>query len=253
VLKSQFNPVWESFDIHELFRIIRESWLTECSKLGWCDLDGYCSLHSWHNFQKPADILLAVKQREDSLYEHRFTTSTASVARGHKRKASGTELVQQSLLEYVHEGHLARHKRIRLQTASPNSGGSSPTGEGSASNSKEFPEPRVEFAPAKEPALAVDLSVSCLSNDVSLPHRPLPEGAELCSWLRHWEVPSGRLSLMQSLEFDIRKSDFFSRREMVSRKRTRNLGDLFRAWRNAATQLPIEQVDMTLDDVSNWA
>ena len=30
VLKSQFNPVWETFNIHELFHVIRREWLLAC-------------------------------------------------------------------------------------------------------------------------------------------------------------------------------------------------------------------------------
>jgi hypothetical protein len=57
---------------------------------------------------------------------------------------------------------------------------------------------------------------------------------------------------MRQEVLDITKSDFFDRCVLVSRKRVRNLGDLFNTWKNSVMQLPqeraIEPTPMDVDD-----
>jgi hypothetical protein len=104
-------------------------------------------------------------------------------------------------------------------------------------------------APMEEPHL--DLSISCLSTD-PLPRMPAPDHP-LASWCYVWKRISGRSYLVRQEYLDIRKSDFFDRRVMVSRKRTRNLGDLFNTWKHSIEQLPEEKaIDLTLSDVNDF-
>lgn len=37
VLKSHFNPLWDSFNIHEMWDKIRSSWMNSVSSMPWCD------------------------------------------------------------------------------------------------------------------------------------------------------------------------------------------------------------------------
>lgn len=54
VLKSSFNPVWETFNIHELWNTIKEEWLARCNAMAWCDLPS-CEApgHGFGKFPRP--------------------------------------------------------------------------------------------------------------------------------------------------------------------------------------------------------
>ena len=81
---------------------------------------------------------------------------------------------------------------------------------------------------------------------------PIPEHP-LASWCYVWKCVSGWSYLVHQETLDIRKSDFFDQRVMVSRKRTRNLGDLFNTWKHSIEQLPEEEaIDLTLSDVNDF-
>jgi hypothetical protein len=94
-----------------------------------------------------------------------------------------------------------------------------------------------------------DTSVSCLSRD-PLPRLPAP-GHPLASHCYVWESVRGRTHLLRKEVLDLRKTDFFDRRVMVSRKRTRNLADLFNTWKHSIKQLP-EEREIDLLDVDDF-
>lgn len=56
VVKTEFNPVWDQFNVHELMTTIRNTWLTEIHKETWCDMDVFCSLHNERTIPIPPEI-----------------------------------------------------------------------------------------------------------------------------------------------------------------------------------------------------
>jgi hypothetical protein len=259
VLKSQFNPILDSFNVHDLFDVIRKEWIRCCENQAWCDLEGFCALHNKARIAKPADILASEKRREDTLYKHKFVMSETPSAVPHKRAARpDSELRQTDLLEFVNQGHLGVHKRLK-SSADPSHRGISTAVGVEASVGKRV-EPAIAAGPlafmaadgdAPEEDFVPDLSISCHSTDL-LPRLPAPDHplATLCYV---WKRTRGRAYLVRQEVLDLRKSDFFDRRVMVSRKRTRNLGDLFNTWKHSIEHLPEEKaVDLTLMDVDDF-
>jgi hypothetical protein len=251
VLKSQFNPVWESFNIHKLFDVIRETWYLRCEEQPWCDLQGLCAIHNMYTIPKPPEMVRAVNMRERSLYKYRIEGSSTVAKR--PRSPSPTYWRQTHLSEYVVEGRLsAKRPKISHESAS-RSGSSDEGGEGpGVAPGKELPAPnaaqgvQAELAPH-----APDLLVSCRYG-TDLPRLPdTSDGTR--SWLCFWEEHAGRTSFVRREMLDLRKTDFFSRRALVSRKRTRNLFDLTSTWRKNAKQLPSEQLDIDRQDVDEWS
>ena len=72
VLKSQFNPVIDSFNVHELFDVICKEWIRSCESLPWCDVEGFCAIHNAKRILKPADVHASKKARTATLYKYRL-------------------------------------------------------------------------------------------------------------------------------------------------------------------------------------
>ncbi|TDL15596.1 hypothetical protein BD410DRAFT_845099 [Rickenella mellea] len=70
----------------------------------------------------------------------------------------------------------------------------------------------------------------------------------------HWyRLPEPLIGRGTRLEFDVFKTDFFERRMLVSRKRTRNLGDFASSWRKAMMQEFQEHIPATeLELAEEW-
>jgi hypothetical protein len=257
VLKSQFNPILDSFNVHELFDVIRKEWTESCEKQPWCDLEGFCAIHNKARIAKPAKILATEKRREDTLYKHRFVMTDTPQGVPHKRAARpDSELRQTDLLEFVNQGHLGALKRLRTDGDPTHMG--VPTVLRVDAGAGMRIEPAVPAGPltieVEGDALEQDppdTSVSCSSSDL-LPRLPAP-GHPLASHCFVWERINGRTHLVRKETLDLRKTDFFTRRVMVSRKRTRNLADLFNTWKHSIDNLPEEKaVDLTLMDVDDF-
>jgi hypothetical protein len=73
------------------------------------------------------------------------------------------------------------------------------------------------------------------------------------SWVVNPRIQGDRVvSLDSRALFDVRKTDFFDRKFLVSRKRTRNLGDLVSMWKKSvlSTQPAIDDcLNLYLDDI----
>ncbi|KAG1726033.1 uncharacterized protein EDB91DRAFT_1254546 [Suillus paluster] len=80
-----------------------------------------------------------------------------------------------------------------------------------------------------------DFSWSCRSSDPDLPRLPLDPQQPLCRWARYWvcNKPGDIPVFVQELMEDIRLSDIPGRRGVVSKKRTRALGDLYNTWKKS--------------------
>jgi hypothetical protein len=257
VLKTEFNPVWESFNVHELFDVIRKSWSMEYNKLPWCDLEGRCALHNHMTLPMPPEISAEVDNRLKSLFKHSFEGS-ASIGRSQrKHHKRSDDLTQRLLVDWVADGRLTKCRRgvqdVQGDASNAVASGSSSgtpretvvmtgTQEKTAEDDVQTTAPEV-----REPS--PDISVLCLYGGDDLP-RISPEDKRPCSLLYSWECQAGRASLVQRWRFDVYKTDLSSRWFLVSRKRIKNLYDLAAAWRasqinslTAANAVAEDQVD----------
>jgi hypothetical protein len=254
VLKSQFNPVFDSFNVHELFDVIRKEWTRSCEGLAWCNLDGFCAVHNAKRVPKPTNIRRTEKLRADTQYKHRFVMSETPVV-PLKRAAPPleSELVQTDLREFVNQGILGTLKRRKLgkeralPTLSEVETVASPTG---LPRLATFVEPSADDI-VLDDVLLTDPSISCIDNNL-LPRLADPDHP-LASWCYVWERKTRQTHFVRQKVFDIRKSDFFDRRVMVSRKRTRNLADLFNTWKHSVMQLLDERaIEFDKSDVNDF-
>jgi hypothetical protein len=110
VLKTEFNPVWESFNVHELFDVIRKSWSMEYNKLPWCDLEGQCVLHNHTTLRMPPEIAAEVDNRLKSLYKHLFVGSATTGRSQRKRCQRSDDLTQQMLNDWVSDRRLTKRR-----------------------------------------------------------------------------------------------------------------------------------------------
>jgi hypothetical protein len=46
VVKTEFNPVWDQFNMQGMLASIRETWFNHTSTVAWCNLEGQCDLHN---------------------------------------------------------------------------------------------------------------------------------------------------------------------------------------------------------------
>jgi hypothetical protein len=251
VLKSEFNPIWETFNIHDLHHTIIKSWSEGRDALPWCNLEGRCALHNHNTIPMPDNVRADVNKRLDSLYKHRFSGSAeiASGSRIVKRRLPSEDLTQSRLDSFVSEGQLLT-KRPRIGSVSRDESDVAMFASEVArySSSEEEIEDSADLPARSSP---VDLSVSCRSTDTSLPRLVEPDGP--FSHLVTWESVNGRASFSHKESLDLTKTDFLKRRMLVSRKRTRNMFDLTSAWRKAMMKIDSETApDADSDPVNAW-
>jgi hypothetical protein len=242
----------DSFNVHELFDVIRSKWIEECESMPWCNLQGFCAIHNAKRIPKPTNIRAIEKKRADTLYKHKIVTGDISIPSKRPAPPVESELVQVFIGEFVTDGVLGVLKRRRLGKERE-----VPTLAEIASAAS-LPRPLALAVPEgpsieaeEEPPFLPDINVSCVLG-TDLP-RVVDPDVPFTSWCYEWERRTRQTYLVRNSVIDLRKTDFFSRRVMISRKRTRNLGDLFNAWKHSINQLPEEQtVDITASDVDDF-
>jgi hypothetical protein len=259
VLKSEFNPVWESFNVHELFDVMRKSWSREYYKLPWCDLEGRCALHNNTTLPMPSHIADAVDKRLKSLYKHTFSASAVVGRSQRKRRQRSDDLTQALLGDWVSDGRLTKRRR----GANPVSGHDTNAQAGPGSADTRPGPVQCDEVPGESPVAddgeqiadvepEQDVSTSCRFGGPDLPRLILESRNRPLGFLYSWEEQAGKASLVQKAVFDLYKTDIVDRRFLVSRKRTKNLYDLAAAWR--ASQINSLDADNALaeDQVDAW-
>jgi hypothetical protein len=246
VLKSSFNPLWEDFDVKSLFATIKKSWVENLPSIDRCNLEGRCSLHNSSTMQHtiPFNLRVAEKKRLDaSEFKHTLLQDVHSLVDTQTPGASGSSgSLHQETLDRFWTGHPSgsREKSSdQLPTGNRKRRQTSPGDlrvvkrKGDKSSASVIYETVVAPTPSSEPGKVLDLSVSCLSTDPTLPRLPEPDGP--FSWAVRWKHHERHgLMLEKDKVFDFFKTSFFNRRMLVSRKRTTNLFDLASVWRKAA-------------------
>ena len=248
VLKTNFNPIWESFNVHEMFDSIKTVWSEEYNQIPWCDLQGRCAHHNSDTIPMPNQVRRAAETRAKTLYKHTIVGSaTISTGTPQARKRGLGEGVQTTLEEWIGEG--PAWKRAREMT--------------SAVEALQVDEPETEERPFSNEGLAAlqyaasraaspipdsqSFEVSCRSLDPSLPRVEALEGP--VSRRYKWESSGKGIPVFAyTSEFDLYKTDFPGRRFLVSRKRTYNAFDLIATWRRS--QMSQADTD-TLSETAN--
>ena len=232
VLKTHFNPAWSAFNVHELGKVVTESWLS--------------SLHKYD---------YAEQQREVSRRVHRVSLSPAP-QEGHgdapssatpSPKPLGGDTVQRTLSD-IWAGRV-----WRTGEAGPSGLASGSRAQPTADQAEEGMDDMraIEADNMSNPAQSVP--ASDLGSGIRTPSSPvgspvLPDG--------HAGDPKGPLITTGSLlpvghsnalelesVLDLRFGGFIDREWIVSRKRNRNLGDFVSAWKKALLNTaPVEDV-----------
>ena len=232
VLKTHFNPAWSAFNVHELGKVVTESWLS--------------SLHKYD---------YAEQQREVSRRVHRVSLSPAP-QEGHgdapssatpSPKPLGGDTVQRTLSD-IWAGRV-----WRTGEAGPSGLASGSRAQPTADQAEEGMDDMraIEADNMSNPAQSVP--ASDLGSGTRTPSSPvgspaLPDG--------HAGDPKGPLITTGSLlpvghsnalelesVLDLRFGGFIDREWIVSRKRNRNLGDFVSAWKKALLNTaPVEDV-----------
>jgi hypothetical protein len=196
VLKSEFNPVWETFNIHELRTAITKRWLEGRNAEPWCDLPT-CENVTHFGFVNR-------KARED-----RSRKRTALVMHHeHMADGSGTWSAPD-----IQESRKARKLHSRLAA------GTAQRAASSVDASEAFAPGPIESVPAYCDAVGLESE--------RLPNSTLP-----MSWHVHWR--DGRhAGVERTLLFDVARAAFFDNKLLVSRKRTTQMSDLTSVWKKA--------------------
>ena len=244
VLKSEFNPMWTKFNVHELFNILRAEWVQRDPYTVWCDLkDGVCSIHNEQTIPMSAEVSRKMQRhrehRQDALdaYEAAQVAFRAGVQdsilqprpAARKRKAPighaldfGENLVQRSLEDFTGAG--GSFKRLKI------------------SSGQTSPQPIISesFVAGPAPAavtialekLRVDKVTYVAKSSCADPLTPrLNPPVGPYSWAKRWEYSGAGVYLHCLPMYDIRKTTLLDSRMLVSRKRTTNVFDLASLWR----------------------
>ena len=253
VLKSQFNPIWEKFNVKELQDHLLDPMIDYVSQTQWCDVDGCTRPEHALNLPRPRPA-----QNESA--------SHGDVGVG-KRRGDFDDDIVDSVMDIMADGSLRvdieatgdlrtesrlRKKRMRLQTAAFEA-------------AQEVP-----FYAQALPRRTVLPSGSRL-RDVGGSRERAPVPIRRCDDPRTPEVfrlaePEGPLSwaivskmhngitvgIGREAIFDLRKTDLLDRRLLVSRKRTMNTFDLTRKWNGAVLQQYIDDVNDDAMSLDAW-
>jgi len=254
VLKSTFNPLWNEFDVKNLLLTIKEAWVENCPRIEKCNLVGRCSLHNSSTMQHtiPFDIRVAEKKRLDAS-TFKYTLVNPQILADTQIPVSSSSEPQQYPLERFwnkppssvagssrkrqnsDDGVQVRLDKVKRSATSSDVATSREVILSSVANS------------GIDDSDIVDVSVSCLSTNPSLPRHEEPEGPY--SWAVGWTY-SEKLGIIFEKKpyFDFFKTTFFNRRMLVSHKRTNNLFDLASAWRKARNRLASSPDETAFDD-----
>jgi hypothetical protein len=190
VLKSSFNPLWNEFDVKNLFLTIKETWVEECPRIDKCNLVGRCSLHNSSTMQHtiPFDIRVAKKKRLDAS-AFKYTLVNPQILADTQVPVSSSSEPQQYPLERfwnkppssvagssrkwqdVGDVDLVRQAKVMHSATSSDV----------AASRGDIPLISVANSSVNSD---VDVSVSCLSTNPSLPRHKEPEGPY--SWAVGW-------------------------------------------------------------------
>jgi hypothetical protein len=218
VLKSHFNPLWDSFNIHEMWDKIRSSWMNSVSSMPWCD-NTRC--------ENPAH------------FSDRAMSSRDAYNVGLKRSHIEYVWSNNELVDIVVDGPL--NKRLKLRADGTYVAVGNATGVPSEQAAQ--PEPVRRYG--KTEVFAPRAPAFCHKDPSDLPD---PGSFET------WLATDRRLAsgLERETCFDIRKSDFINRKFLVSRKRNTQLSDLTSQWRRSVLASHMDKQYANIMDVDNW-
>jgi len=107
VIKTEFNPVWDKFNVHDMLTSIQESWSKYDTTVVWCDLEGRCALHNSSSVPMSPEVCNNAKiYFEHRKFQHVFDARAPDVE-GSKQAAIPTpqaDLVQHSLVDLWSRG-----------------------------------------------------------------------------------------------------------------------------------------------------
>ena len=86
VLKSEFNPIWETFTSKDMFFNIKNAWRRDMPHIEKCDLQGRCGIHNSATTQHliPNDLkILENKRIEASIFKYSIADASALVVDTH--------------------------------------------------------------------------------------------------------------------------------------------------------------------------
>jgi hypothetical protein len=270
VLKSEFNPAWQDFNIKNLFYEIKNVWLQGQPHIIRCDLQGRCALHNSATLKNtvPHDLLVLENKRlSTSKFKYSITGNTAmevdTLPTAPQSRKRGWSPQQTTLEQHWDAGSPGPSglKRQKVAASRYVAAGPIVIAESSDSVTDEgLPDSPVLIYSALPPVAVqtrledrevFDFSVTCLSSDPTLPRRDAPVGP--VSWAVEWGFgPRSGLYLEQKLVPDFNKTGFCDRRMLVSRKRTINVFDLASAWRKAIINSELSEGEIPDDSLNAW-
>ncbi|THG95847.1 hypothetical protein EW145_g7889 [Phellinidium pouzarii] len=258
VLKTIFNPAWNGFNVNKLRDIVTETWVTNLPTEKWVvTSDGV--LDPWDNTredipiedrdQTPGSLDLESSDQPEPLLASPASTSSAEVNREMYTpgfiKNPQTGDLERIKVSYDKAGKMIGDVALYVASFGPQIPASEfygkqhrslspPRGEGPSDTFKSFEEtvPQSKVSMAKR-----------VTGPKSLAYRFEPASK-----------PGASVAYVMEPMFDITKSDFLSRRWLVSWKRTSNLGDLASMWRKNVLETArrntddLDQAIMTLID-----
>lgn len=194
VLKSTFNPVWESFNVHELRTTIVKRWLDSRNAEPWCDLPT-CENITHFGFANRMARESRNRKRGALVWSHE-----------HAADGSGTWSAPD-----IQESRKAR------KTSSCQSAGATQRA-GSSSDS-------VVFTPRPEESAS-------FCDAVGLESERLPNSTQPMSWHVHWR-DGKHVGVERTLQFDVTRAAFFNNKLLISRKRNTQMSDLTSVWKKS--------------------
>jgi hypothetical protein len=213
VLKSEFNPVWETFNIHELRTVIVKRWLDGRNAEPWCNLP---------NCENVTHFGIVNRLAREAQSRKR---TALVMLHEHMADGSGTWSAPD-----IRESRKARKMDSRL------SAGAAHRASSSSSVLEAYASPPEE-------------SVPIFCDAPGLESGRLPNSTFPMSWHVHWR--DGRhAGVERTLWFDVTRSAFFNNKFLVSRKRTTQMSDLTSTWKKAVLNTFIrseDEMDWSMD------
>lgn len=253
VLKSEFNPIWEPFNSHELMSIIREKWIKNHLLIQWCD-EPHCEhLAHFGGINRSARLKKLSRTRRDL---------DDAVARNNDEanRSFGADTLE------------AVGRRVRIRTGPS---GATVFARGSATVGGLAPLWGEVHAGLPDAAIEADdllvqlnqllKPVYCTGSEPSPQKLPQPGGA--LSYRVVWKDGGGSVefvdpntgdmvsvqrppSLAREPMFDVHKSTFNDFKLLVSRKKGTQLGNLFTKWRHDVLLDYQMVMDITPDELA---
>jgi len=231
VLKSHFNPLWDEFNVHELWDTIKSTWMNKVNSMPWCS-HTRCEIPEHEGaLNKLITSEANMKKRSfDAFVWHDGTLIDWRLGPGYAKKQrlsrfnsrviplDETESQKQARLFYA-------AGRLRTMTV--------PLA------------PLVGLASGSEAPVGERVFCSVTPSD-------LPEPGPYRSHLIERGMSGHHMSRSWLPRFDIRKTDFLSRNFIVSRKRNIQMSDLTTQWRKSVLQAHMDRQYAEIMDVDDW-